>query len=213
MLPPEVVEAKGPVLEVCGAVARGSGVGRKGQGARCGETAITAGRRLDAPQIALAASLGLTELTVRRRPDVALVLAGPKPPATEALGLAIAALVERDGGVAHCTPPPTEMARSLAGVAPSGLIMFVGRSGQGQDDDAVAAIVAAGGRIDYHWLALTPAGSAGLGWLGATPLLLLPGDPLSALASYELLAGRLVRRLAGRGWELTGLSSEVRALP
>jgi molybdopterin molybdotransferase len=204
VLPLEVAEAKGPVLEVCGAVARGSGVGRKGQGAQRGETAITTGRRLDAPQIALAASLGLTELTVRRRPDVAVVLAGPKPPAIEALSLAISALVERDGGVAHCAPPPIEMARSLAGVAPSSLIALVGRSGQGQDDDAVGAIAAAGGRIDYHGLALTPGGSAGLGWLGATPLLLLPGDPLSALASYELLAGRLVRRLAGRSWEFPG---------
>ena len=37
-----------------------------------------------------------------------------------------------------------------------------------------------------------------MGCLGGAPLLLLPGDPLSALATYELLAGRLLRRLAGR---------------
>ncbi len=82
--------------------------------------------------------------------------------------------------------------------------MLIGRSGRGQDDDAVGAIAAAGGRIDHHGLALTPGGSAGLGWLNATPLLLLPGDPLSALASYEVLAGRLVRRLAARGCEFPG---------
>jgi molybdopterin molybdotransferase len=199
VLPPEAAEASGSVLEVCGAIARGSGVGRNGQAARRGETAITAGRRLDAPQIALAASLGLTELTVRRRPYVALVLAGAKPPAIEALSFAIAALIERDGGLAGCTRPPTEMARSLAGVAPADLVIMIGRSGRGQDDDAVGAIAAAGGRLDHHGLALTPGGSAGLGWLGGTPVLLLPGDPLSALASYELLARRLVRRLAGHG--------------
>jgi molybdopterin molybdotransferase len=75
---------------------------------------------------------------------------------------------------------------------------MVGRSGWGEDDDAVHVIAAAGGRIDHHGLALTPGGSAGLGWLGAAPLLLLPGDPLFALVTYELLAGRLLRRLAGR---------------
>jgi molybdopterin molybdotransferase len=130
-----------------------------------------------------------------------LVLAGAKPPATEALGVALCALIERDGGRAHCAHRYGDMARMLAGVAAADLVLAVGRSGWGEDDDAARAVVAAGGRIDHHGLALAPGGSAGLGWLGGAPLLLLPGDPLSALATYELLVGRLLRRLAGRASE------------
>jgi molybdopterin molybdotransferase len=198
VLPVELGEAVGTALEVCDAVALGFGIGRKGQAARRGGVAIEAGRRLGVPQIAVAASLGVTQLIVRCRPIVTLVLAGPKPPAIEALYLAISALVARDGGVAHCARRRPDVARMLSCVAPADLFLVVGRSGWGEDDDAVHAITAAGGRIEHHGLALTPGGSAGLGWLGSAPLLLLPGDPLSALVTYELLAGRLLRRLAGR---------------
>jgi molybdopterin molybdotransferase len=198
VLPAEVGEAVGTALEVCDAVASGFGVGRKGHAARHGEVAIEAGRRLGVPQIALAASLGVTQLIVRRRPVVTIVLAGPKPPAIEALGLAISTLVARDGGATDCARRHHDMARTLSSAAPADLFLVVGRSGWGEDDDALHVIAAAGGRIEHHGLALTPGGSAGLGWLGDAPLLLLPGDPLSALVTYELLAGRLLRRLAGR---------------
>ena len=81
VVPADIGEAVGTSLEVCDAVALGFGIGRKGQAARRDGLAIDAGRRLGVPQIALAASLGVTQLIVRRRPVVTLVLAGPKPPA------------------------------------------------------------------------------------------------------------------------------------
>jgi molybdopterin biosynthesis enzyme len=83
---------------------------------------------LAAAQIALAASLGAAQLNVRRRPDVVLVLAGAKPPATEALGVALCALIERDGGLAHCAHRYGDMARMLAGVAAADLVLAVGPS-------------------------------------------------------------------------------------
>jgi molybdopterin molybdotransferase len=195
VLPPEAGEVAGGALDVCDVVARGAGIGRKGQGARCGDMAVPAGRRLGGPQIALAASMGLTDLSVWRRPAVAVVLAGAKPPATEALGAALAGLIARDGGKAR---QGAATVGALAAAAPADLVLLVGRSGRGGDDDAGDAVAAAGGRLDHHGVALAPGGSVGLGWLGSAPLLLLPGDPISALVSYEVLAGRLLRRLAGR---------------
>ncbi len=194
VLPSEAGETAGTALEVCDTVARGTGIGRKGQAALAGDPAIPAGRRLGGPHIALAASMALTHLSVWRRPAAAVLLAGAKPPATEALGAALAALIARDGGVAHLA----DRAGALSGVAPADLVLLVGRSGWGEDDDALDAVASAGGRLEHHGVALTPGGSVGLGWLGAAPLLLLPGDPLSALVSYEVLVGRLLRRFAGR---------------
>ena len=34
------------------------------------------------------------------------------------------------------------------------------------------------------------------------PLFLLPGNPVSCLCAYDLFAGRVVRRLGGRAWDL-----------
>jgi len=198
VLPLEVAEVVSTILEVCDAVARGGGVGRKGEAARRDDVAIAAGRRLGAPQIALAASLGLTHLPVRLCPVVALVVAGPKPPAFEATGLALVALARRDGGMARLVHCEGDIARTLSCIAAADLVLLVGHSGWGEDDDAVQAITTAGGRVDHHGIALIPGGSAALSWLGGVPLLLLPGDPLSALVTYEVLAGRLLRRLAGR---------------
>lgn len=49
---------------------------------------------------------------------------------------------------------------------------------------------------------MRPGGSAAFGRRDGVPAILLPGDPLACLAAYELFAGRLVRRLAGRGARL-----------
>src|SRR5207249_4812812 len=45
-----------------------------------------------------------------------------------------------------------------------------------------------------------PRGGVGEGSLRS--VFLLPGNPVSCLCAYDLFAGRVVRRLGGRGWEL-----------
>jgi molybdopterin molybdotransferase len=174
-----------------------------GQAAAAGDVAIARGRRFGPPEIALAALLGVQRLEVLRRPDVALVIAGPKPPAVEAVATALSCLITRDGGVARViSAGKGGLAQGIQSSAGADIVLVVGGSGWGNDDTAARAIVAAGGRLDHHGLALTPGGSAGFGGLGDAPLLLLSGDPLAALVTYDLLAGRLVRHLAGRAHEL-----------
>ena len=203
VLPLEAGEAVGSILEICAPVARGQNVGIMGQAAKAGDVAIAQGRRLGAPEIALAALLGVQRLDVLRRPDVALVVVGPKPPAFEAIATALSCLITRDGGVARVISAGNGgLAESIRSSAGADIVLVAGRSGWGDDDEAASAIVAAGGRLDHHGLALTPGGSAGFGGLGDAPLLLLSGDPLAALVTYDLLAGRLVRHLAGRANEL-----------
>jgi molybdopterin molybdotransferase len=191
VLPIHAVEASAGMLKVGEPAPRGVGVARRGEAARRGETALPAGRRLGPTQIALAASAGAKVVKVARRPVVALWLAGAKPPGAEALAIALSALVARDGAIVRRSD-----GGALDGDADA--LVMVGRSGWGEDDDSVTRLQAAGGRLDHHGVAFAPGGSTGLGWLGATPAILVPGDPYAALATYETLVGRLVRRLAGR---------------
>ena len=81
------------------------------------------------------------------------------------------------------------------------MILVAGRTGTGADDEAPPALAKLG-ELAIHGIALRPGGSTGMGLSGATPVLLLPGDPLACLCAYELLAGRLIRNLAGRSPEL-----------
>jgi molybdopterin molybdotransferase len=74
---------------------------------------------------------------------------------------------------------------------------MAGRSGCGADDDAAPALRAAGGTLALHGIALQPGESTGLGQLGPAMVLLLPGDPPSCLAAYEMLAARAIRRSGG----------------
>ncbi len=203
VLPIHAVEASAERLEVGEPAPRGAGVARRGETARRGEIALPAGRRLGTAQIALAASAGAKVVKVARRPVVALWLAGAKPPGAEALANALSALIARDGGVVR-----RPIGGALDGDADA--LVMVGRSGWGDDDDSVLRLQANGGRLDHHGVAFSPGGSTGFGWLGANPAVLVPGDPYAALASYEVLVGRLVRRLAGRPAPFAGPARRCR---
>ncbi len=106
------------------------------------------------------------------------------------------ALVMRDGGLPVAARDAI-LAGAIAAPDEADAILVAGRSSAGEDDLAAAALVEAGGAIALHGIALRPGGSSGLGRLGTVPVLLLPGEPLACFAAYELLAGRLIRQIAG----------------
>ena len=193
-------QAAGPLLEVIAPVAEGAGVERAGQQLRAGAPLLPAGRRLGPADLALLASLGLSRLAVVAAPRVRLIVAGPKggAGALDADGPMLGALVARDGGVPAAAASTDLRAALRTAPGACDLALVVGRTGTGADDEAPAALANAG-RLERHGIALSPGGSAGLGAVGELPVLLLPGDPLACLAAYELLAGRLIRGLAGRG--------------
>jgi molybdopterin molybdotransferase len=206
-------QPSGPgLVDAVVAVAPGAGVDRAGQQLRAGALAAAAGRVLAPRDAALLATLGLARVSVAARPRVRLAVLGPKEPgAVDAHGAALGALVARDGGELEALPvggPPADaLARALRAPAPA-LVLVTGRTGTGPDDDAAPALAAAG-ELALHGIALRPGGSAALGAAGGVPVALLPGDPLACLVAYELLAGRLVRQLAGLGPGLPHATREL----
>ena len=200
VIPYESAQAAGPFVEAVDAVAPGGGVERRGAWMAAGSPLLLAGRRLCPADLGLLAAAGQRILPVLPAPCVRILLAGgPKAGAPEQLGDMLAALVRRDGGdVEAVVPLPADLdALADAFVQPGAdLILSAGRTGTGPDDAAPPALAKAGS-IDLHGIAIRPGGSAGLGAAGGVPVLLLPGEPMAALAAYELLAGRAVRRAAG----------------
>lgn len=197
-------EAAQPVhprsLEVLAPVAPGTGIG-----AASPSSVLEHGRKIGPLEIGLLAAGGIQRVAVATRPRVALVVPGPKS-GPDTLTPMLRALLARDGALVEPIATSGDAEAALTAALTGGritnctLVLIAGRAGTGPDDVAAPALKAAGGTLAYHGLALHPGGVSGLGHLlgpGTIPVVLLPGEPLACLVAYDMLASRLVRRLAG----------------
>jgi molybdopterin molybdotransferase len=195
-------------------VTAGKHIVRVGEDVTAGREVLSAGRRLRAQDVGLIASVGQSGVRVVRRPRVALMATGDEllPPGAVPHGAHIAdsnspmlaALVARDGGT--CLPVQYvgdrfDAMRDALANADADVILVSGGSSVGTEDHAPRA-VAELGELVIHGVAVKPASPAGVGFLGAKSVFLLPGNPVACLCAYDLFAGRAVRRLGGRSPEL-----------
>jgi molybdopterin molybdotransferase len=200
------------MLEVLAPVAPGTGIERRRPGPRAGTPLLAGGKRLRPQDVSCLATLGIDSVSVLPRPRVALVVPGAKS-GPDALTPLLRALLARDEALVEPIPVHGDDEHALATtltnptVGDCDLVLLAGRSGAGLDDTAAPAVMAARGTLALHGIALRPGGATGLGTLpiargrgrgeATIPIILLPGDPLACLFAYDLLAARLVRRLAG----------------
>ncbi len=204
IVPFEAAQPNGDVVDIYAPVAPGDGVEYRARQAAAGTVLIEKGRRLRAQDLGLVASLGLARVRVLRRPRIVLISAGPKSRDGSALqdvdAPMLRELARRDGGtVAHVASRAdtrAAMVEAMMTASTSDAILVAGRTGTGADDEAASALAEAGA-LAIHGIALRPGGSAGMGQVRSTPVILLPGDPLACLCAYEMIAGRLVRSLGG----------------
>lgn len=212
VVPVEATRTEGDVVAVTEAFPVGRHVGRRAEDVAAGAVVLPAGRVLRPQDLGVLSGLGVAGVEVLPRPRVAVVVTGDEllPPGTAPQGCRfadmnspmLAALVARDGGVPRAVGPVPDrreaVRAALAEAAGSAdAVLVSGGSSTGPEDHA-PGLVAELGELPVHGVALRPAGPAGLGFVGAVPVLLLPGNPVSCLCAYDLFAGRVVRRLGGR---------------
>jgi molybdopterin molybdotransferase len=177
-----------------------------------GRVIVPGGRPLRAADLGMLAAAGVTAVVVHCRPQVAILATGDEvvPPDTaqltpgqvrDATSTALAALVREAGGEAILAGIVADDAGALedalrAAVAGADLVVVSAGSSVGVRDETAAA-VAKLGEIWCHGLALKPGKPTLLATAAGTPLLGLPGNPLSALVVFRLLGMPLVWRLAG----------------
>ncbi|MEZ6009783.1 MAG: molybdopterin molybdotransferase MoeA [Planctomycetota bacterium] len=182
-------------------------VGGVGEDIQPGDHVVPTDRPLRPQDLGVAASLGHDVLAVLRRPRVALCVTGDEvlpvgrmPEGAyivDANGPMLAALVARDGGevVDHAYVPddPQQLTEALR--ADVDLLLVTGGSSVGTEDHA-PRLLAEHGNLVFHGMAMRPAAPTGLGTLGRVLVALLPGNPVSCLAAYDLLLARWLRRSA-----------------
>jgi molybdopterin molybdotransferase len=189
------------------AVAPGENVEAVGVIAAAGSLLAWVGTRLMPRHIGMLAMAGIGEVAVVRRPRVAVLATGPKrsqgvPDSNSPM---LRAAIARDGGsiVYAATVERERAALAVAlGAVEADIVLVVGGTGPGSDDHTAAALAEAG-EVTFHGIALRPCDTAGLGrTANGVPVVLLPGLPVACLWSYEMLAGRAIRRLGGRDLSL-----------
>jgi molybdopterin molybdotransferase len=185
------------------AVAPGANVERQGAVAAEGAKLVPSGTPVTARHIGMLATAAISKVPVVRQPRVRILLAWPMRTQghSNSDGPMIRAAAERDGGVivdlVAAERNQSALAAALA-MTDADIALVVGGTGRGPDDYAAAALAEAG-QLVVHGVALRPGETAGLGRTGrGVPVVLLPGAPIACLWSYEMLAGRAIRRLGGR---------------
>ncbi|MDZ7842731.1 MAG: molybdopterin-binding protein [Gammaproteobacteria bacterium] len=196
VIPLEETDHRGGMLDIYTPLAAGNNIVPAGREARSGETMLEMGRRLRAADAALLMALGFATVPVVGRPRVAVVVARDDVP--DASGTLVRTLAAMDGGIVADPVYPVHSGLSAALVRPDAdLVLVIGGSGLGSNDHAADALAAAGEMV-FRGVAINPGETTTIGEVRDTPVIILPGPPLAALFAYDLIAGRAVRRLAGR---------------
>jgi molybdopterin biosynthesis enzyme len=174
---------------------------------------LRAGARIRATQIGLAASIGLDHLPTRPHPRVVVLSAGPDlvEPGKSLTGdeeyetnsWLLTTAVRETGAIGyrvHSIPDDEEQLQRVIEdqLVRADLIII---SGERQDDsfDLITRTLAKLGEITTVDLAVEASGRHNFGTIGPdkTPVVTLPGDPISAYISFELFIRPMIRTLLG----------------
>ncbi|MDX6377007.1 MAG: molybdopterin molybdotransferase [Gaiellaceae bacterium] len=212
VVPVEVARVSGDALEVTGVVVAGDHVRPAAEDISAGSVVLRAGAVVDAYAVGVAAGAGHPRLAVRRRARVAVLATGDEiRPAGEPLspgqtadanGPMLAALATGAGAAVTRHPPCVDHPELLTaalrtGAGDADLVLVIAGSSRGRRD-LTPGIVAALGEVCVHGVQVRPAHPAGLGRIGAVPVVLVPGYPVSAAVAFALFAEPLLALLAGR---------------
>ena len=189
----------------------------------CCVPVAAAGDRLTPGLLGALAASGHTSVAVRPRPVVLVAATGDELVADgsplargqiyESNSIVLAAGLTRDGARALTGPPlrdqPEELAEWLdrnAGAAD--LVILTGGVSVGAYDVVRDVLTARAGGT-FRNVRMQPGKPQGWGvWPGGTPIVALPGNPLSAALSYEVLVRPLLDRILGtsRARDLTAVA-------
>jgi len=198
---------------------RGANFRYAGEDVRAGEVILPAGRRLAAQHVALAAAVGLTELSVRRALRVALFSTGdeivePGQPLHPAavydsnrylLASLLAGLGAQVTDLGILRDAPDELAGALAAAAAGNdLVLTSGGVSTGEADHVREAVEKIG-RLVFWRVGIKPGRpvsmgvlpGAGAGAREGAAFVGLPGNPVAAFVTFVRVVRPLLLRLAG----------------
>jgi molybdopterin molybdotransferase len=225
VVPQEDVDTRDDRIALRGAFERAAYVRERGEDVRVGDRVLEPGTLLTAAEVGLLATLGHGQVRVYRRPRVAILSTGneladlgtePRPgqiPNTNTYTL-MAQVLEAGGdpislGVARDHLEAIEE-RVRAARDADMLVSSAGVS-VGELDLVRDALTNAGAELHLWRVSMRPGKPITFGSLGDRPVFGLPGNPVSAMVTFEMFVRPALLKLAGRR-RLTRPRVQARAL-
>ncbi|MDB4884278.1 MAG: MoeA domain protein domain [Gemmatimonadetes bacterium] len=185
-----------------------------GEDVRVGVTVLRAGTTIGAAQLGVLASVGCATPWVHRKPRVAILATGDELVMLDAFEEVLAghrivssnsysleAAVSAAGGVpvslGIAPDDPHALAECLRAAAGCDMILTSGGVSVGDFDYTRRVVEELGGTLSLWRVRMRPGAPIGFGQLFDAPWLGLPGNPVSALVTFELFGRPVLRMLAG----------------
>jgi molybdopterin molybdotransferase len=207
----EDTERDGDRVHIREAAARGRYVRPQGLDFGEGDVLLRAGRRLAARDIGLLAAMNRPWLSVRRRPRIGVLSTGdeivmPGDPIgphqiVSSNSLALVAFVAACGGVAvsvgNAPDDRAALRRIAAATAGVDLLVTTGGASVGDHDLVREALAEDGFDLDFWQIAMRPGKPLMVGRYRGTPMLGLPGNPVSTFVCALLFLKPALDRMSG----------------
>jgi len=212
VVPQEDVDVDGDHVRVSGSVAKGAFVRPRGEDVRRGDRVLSPGQPLGSAEIGLLAALGHSPVRIHRRPRVAILSTGneladlgaePGPgQIPNANTYSLMAQAKEAGAV------PINL-----GIAPDGLEAIEERLRWGREADVLVssagvsvgeldlvreALTRSGAELHLWRVSMRPGKPITFGSLGRRLVFGLPGNPVSAMVTFELFVRPALLRMGGR---------------
>lgn len=192
----------------------GRNIRRRGEDLREDDVVATPGTELGPAQLGVLASIAHGTVRVHRRPRVAVLASGDEivdlDRADEVLAgrkiassntYTVRANVVRAGGepleLGIAADTATSLRTHLGRATDADLLVTTGGVSVGAHDLMRTTLEELGAEMDFWRVRMRPGAPLGFGRLGTTPWLGLPGNPVSAMVTFELFVRPAIRRLAG----------------
>jgi molybdopterin molybdotransferase len=189
----------------------GAHVRRAGSDLKAGAIALARGSVIGPGEIGLLAALGRVTVGVHRRPTVAILptgdelreLGSPALPGSvvNSNAYSLAAAVASAGADAHVLPiardRPESIRARLREARGSDLLLTIGGVSVGDYDLVGQALRDEGFAIEFHKVAIKPGKPLLFGTSEALPVIGLPGNPVSALVTFEVFVRPCIYRMRG----------------
>jgi molybdopterin molybdotransferase len=218
----ERCEEEAGSVEVFGIVEDGQNIRPKGNSIRKGEIVLEIGKKLTPADIALAASVGEKELVVFDRVIVGVFFTGDEivEPGTalepgqiyNTNQYGIVALLKQlgcdvvNGGVVEDGFYPTikklEYLREICD-----LIITTGGVSVGEEDHVKPAVESLG-KLDLWKIKMKPGKPVAFGDIGV-PFIGLPGNPVSAMVTFQLFAKPFIEKMQGRDTTINAIKVQA----
>jgi len=200
-------------IEVVRPVAPGENVVQVGEDIKAMEQVLPAGHVLRPQDLGGLSALGVTTVTVARRPRVAILSTGDEvvpPEATPRPGqvrdvntYTVSAQVERAGGVPIVLGLAPDNREALLASAQRGLakgdVLVLSAGSSVSTRDLTAEVIASLGSpgVLVHGLAIRPGKPTIIALVGDKPVFGLPGNPVSAMIVFDLVVRPVLYWLSG----------------